>query len=67
MVVENFLTMPHVNSGGSSELSSQDEVRVFKTEGEEETEKRSSENLSDDKLEIVIEEDDITGKVYPNI
>ncbi|CAC5402279.1 TCF7L2 [Mytilus coruscus] len=45
--------MPHVNSGGSEDFFSNDEVKVYKDEGEEE--KRSSENLSEDKLGLVTE------------
>ncbi|VDH94151.1 transcription factor 7-like 2 [Mytilus galloprovincialis] len=47
------MTMPHVNSGGSEDFFSNDEVKVYKDEGEEE--KRSSENLSEDKLGLVTE------------
>nr|ANS60442.1 TCF/LEF [Platynereis dumerilii] len=45
--------MPHVNSSGGDDLASTDEVKVYKDEGEEE--KRSSENLSEDKLGLVTE------------
>nr|AKJ32478.1 TCF [Pinctada fucata] len=45
--------MPHVNSGGSEDFFSNDEVKVYKDEGEEE--QRSSENLSEDKLGLVTE------------
>ncbi|KAL5018769.1 hypothetical protein ScPMuIL_004491 [Solemya velum] len=45
--------MPHVNSSGSEDFFSTDEVKVYKDEGEEE--KRSSENLSEDKLGLVTE------------
>ncbi|CAG0916833.1 unnamed protein product [Notodromas monacha] len=38
--------MPHVSGG---DLGANDEVKVFKEEGEEENEKRSSENLAEDK------------------
>ncbi|XP_078316720.1 transcription factor 7-like 2 isoform X2 [Crassostrea virginica] len=47
------MTMPHVNSGGSEDFFSNDEVKVYKDEGEEE--QRSSENLSEDKLGLVTE------------
>lgn len=44
--------MPHVsNSGGGDDLGSEDEVKVFKDEGEEE--KRSSENLTEDKSDLI--------------
>lgn len=44
--------MPHVSSsGGGDDLGSEDEVKVFKDEGEEE--KRSSENLTEDKSDLI--------------
>jgi len=49
--------MPHVNSGGSEDFFSNDEVKVYKDEGEEE--KRSSENLSEDKLGLVTETEEV--------
>ncbi|KAI0223374.1 Protein pangolin [Lamellibrachia satsuma] len=59
--------MPHVNSSGGDDLASTDEVKVYKDEGEEE--KRSSENLSEDKLGLVTESEegkssDIEGRSY---
>jgi len=52
--------MPHVSSGGGDDLGSTDEVKVYNDEGEEE--KRSSENLSEDKLEIVTESEEVRSK-----
>lgn len=49
--------MPHVNSSGSEDFFSTDEVKVYKDEGEEE--KRSSENLSEDKLGLVTETEEV--------
>lgn len=49
--------MPHVNSSGGDDLASTDEVKVYKDEGEEE--KRSSENLSEDKLGLVTESEEV--------
>lgn len=45
--------MPHVSSsgGGGDDLGSEDEVKIFKDEGEEE--KRSSENLTEDKSDLI--------------
>ncbi|XP_029656241.1 transcription factor 7-like 2 [Octopus sinensis] len=60
--------MPHVSSGGSEDFFSKDEVKVYKDEGEEE--KRSSENLSEDKLGLVTESEEgknssLPGQSYP--
>lgn len=55
------MTMPHVNSGGSEDFFSNDEVKVYKDEGEEE--KRSSENLSEDKLGLVTETEEVRKNV----
>ena len=49
--------MPHVNSSGGDDLASTDEVKVYTDEGEEE--KRSSENLSEDKLGLVTESEEV--------
>lgn len=45
--------MPHVSSvsGAGDDLGSTDEVKVFKDEGEDE--KRSSENLTEDKTSLI--------------
>ncbi|CAG2064008.1 unnamed protein product [Timema podura] len=44
--------MPHVSSnGGGDDLGSTDEVKVFKDEGEDE--KRSSENLTEEKSSLI--------------
>lgn len=56
-----LLTMPHVNSSGGDDLASTDEVKVYKDEGEEE--KRSSENLSEDKLGLVTETEEVRKPV----
>lgn len=53
--------MPHVNSSGGDDLTSTDEVKVYKDEGEEEN--RSSENLQEDKHELVTETEEV-GTVY---
>lgn len=50
--------MPHVNSGGSDDFFSNDEVKSYKYEGEEE--KKSSENLSEDKLGLVTETEEVS-------
>ena len=53
--------MPHVNSGGGDDLASTDEVKVYHDEGEVEEEKRSSENLSEDKLGLVTETEEVSS------
>lgn len=53
------LIMPTV-SGSGEEVESQDEVKVFKYEGdEEESEKRSSENLTEDKSSLITETEEV--------
>ncbi|XP_050392082.1 protein pangolin, isoforms A/H/I/S isoform X2 [Patella vulgata] len=57
--------MPHMSSGGSEDFFSKDEVKVYKDEGEEE--KRSSENLSEEKLGLVTEsEEGKNGSIQGN-
>ena len=52
--------MPTVSGSGDGENESQDEVKVFKYEGdEEETEKRSSENLTEDKSSLITETEEV--------
>lgn len=46
--------MPHVSSAsGGDDLGSTDEVKVFKDEGDGEDEKRSSENLTEEKHSLI--------------
>lgn len=45
--------MPHVSSSGGDDLGSTDEVKVFKDEGDGEDEKRSSENLTEEKSSLI--------------
>ncbi|XP_044735883.1 protein pangolin, isoforms A/H/I/S isoform X2 [Chrysoperla carnea] len=46
--------MPHVSSAsGGDDLGSTDEVKVFKDEGDGEDEKRSSENLTEEKSSLI--------------
>lgn len=52
--------MPHVNSSGGDDLASSDEVKVYKDEGEEE--KRPSENLSEDKLGLITETEEVLSR-----
>ncbi|XP_075215205.1 transcription factor pangolin [Lycorma delicatula] len=59
--------MPHVSSGGGGDdLGSTDEVKVFKDEGEDE--KRSSENLTEEKSSLIdlteSEEKVVSGQTY---
>ena len=49
--------MPHASSGGGEDLASSDEIKVYKDEGGEE--KQSSENLSEDKLGLVTESEEV--------
>lgn len=53
--------MPHVNSsgGGGDDLGSEDEVKVFKDEGEEEN--KTSENLTEEKSSLI----DLTESEVP--
>lgn len=53
--------MPLMNSGGSEDFYSTDEVKVYKDEGNKDEEKRSSENLSEDKLGLVTESEEVRG------
>lgn len=54
--------MPHVSSGGGGDdLGSTDEVKVFKDEGEDE--KRSSENLTEEKSSLIdLTESEVSDK-----
>lgn len=45
-------------AGGGDDFASTDEVKVYKDEGDEE--QRSSENLSEDKLGLVIETEEVS-------
>nr|XP_045625607.1 protein pangolin, isoforms A/H/I/S-like [Procambarus clarkii] len=58
--------MPTV-SGSGEEVESQDEVKVFKYEGdEEESEKRSSENLTEDKSSLITETEENKSTHVPS-
>ncbi|XP_008484862.2 protein pangolin, isoforms A/H/I/S-like isoform X3 [Diaphorina citri] len=58
--------MPHVSSvsGAGDDLGSTDEVKVFKDEGEDE--KRSSENLTEDKTSLIDLTESQEKSVSPN-
>ena len=60
-----IITMPHVSSGGGGDdLGSTDEVKVFKDEGEDE--KRSSENLTEEKSSLIdLTESEVCEPVLP--
>lgn len=47
--------MPQASSVASDDLASTDEVKVYKDEGEGEDEKRSSENLNEEKMGLLTE------------
>ena len=55
--------MPHANNsgGGGDDLGSEDEVKVFKDEGEDERTERSSENLTEEKSSLI----DLTESEVP--
>lgn len=56
--------MPHVSSAsGGDDLGSTDEVKVFKDEGDGEDEKRSSENLTEEKSSLI----DLTESEVNNV
>lgn len=50
--------MPHVSSSGGEDLAATDEVKVYKDEGEDEN--RSSENLSEEKLGLITENEEVS-------
>lgn len=52
--------MPHMSSGGSEDFYSTDEVKVYKDEGNKDEEKRSSENLTEEKLGLVTESEEVS-------
>lgn len=54
------MTMPHMSSGGSEDFYSTDEVKVYKDEGNKDEEKRSSENLTEEKLGLVTESEEVS-------
>lgn len=55
--------MPHVGSGGGSDDFSNDEVKVFKDEGEDE--KRASENLIEEKSSLIdLTESEVSAKSH---
>ncbi|XP_072946051.1 protein pangolin, isoforms A/H/I/S-like isoform X3 [Epargyreus clarus] len=65
------LKMPHAHSSsaassGGDDLGSTDEVKVFKDEGDGEDEKRSSENLLEEKSSLIIwtESEEKSGEPY---
>lgn len=56
--------MPHVGSGGGSDDFSNDEVKVFKDEGEDE--KRASENLIEEKSSLIdLTESEVSAISHP--
>lgn len=58
--------MPHVSSSGGDDLGSTDEVKVFKDEGDGEDEKRSSENLTEEKSSLIdLTESEVRTAVRP--
>ena len=57
------MTMPHMSSGGSEDFYSTDEVKVYKDEGNDDEEKRSSENLNEEKLGLVTESEEVSARL----
>lgn len=55
--------MPHVSSSGGGDDFSNDEVKVFKDEGEDE--KRSSENLTEEKSSLIDLTESEVGFIVP--
>ena len=55
--------MPHASSVASDDFASTDEVKVYKDEGEDE--KRSSENLSEEKLGLLTETEEVSWPALP--
>ncbi|XP_050304248.1 protein pangolin, isoforms A/H/I/S isoform X3 [Anthonomus grandis grandis] len=60
--------MPHVSSSGGDDLGSTDEVKVYKDEGIDEDEKRSSENLTEEKSSLIdlTESEEKSGNFNPS-
>ena len=52
--------MPHVSSSGPEDLASTDEVKVYNDEGEEQEEQRTSEDISEVKLGLVTETEQVS-------
>lgn len=53
--------MPHMSLEGSEDFYSTDEVKVYKDEGNKDEEERcSSENLSEEKLGLVTESEEVS-------
>lgn len=60
--------MPHVSSAGGDDLGSTDEVKVFKDEGDGEDEKRSSENLTEEKSSLIdLTESEVHTSLFPSL
>lgn len=55
-----------MSSGGSEDFYSTDEVKVYKDEGNKDEEKRSSENLSEEKLGLVTESEEVSARLSSN-
>lgn len=55
--------MPQASSVSGDDYASNDEVKVYKDEGENEDEKRS-ENLNEEKLGLVTETEEVGGVVW---
>lgn len=53
--------MPHLNSSSGDDHGSADEVKVYNDEGEEEEQRKSSENLIEDKVGLVNEGEQVSS------
>lgn len=60
------MTMPHMSSGGSEDFYSTDEVKVYNDEGNKDEEKRSSDNLTEEKLGLVTESEEVSALLSSN-
>ena len=60
------MTMPMSSGGSDSDFYSTDEVKVYKDEGNKDEEKRSSENLSEEKLGLVNESEEVSVRLSSN-
>ncbi|OON15135.1 hypothetical protein X801_09063 [Opisthorchis viverrini] len=56
-----------LGSTASENLACTDEVKVYEDEGEEEEQQKSSENLTEDKVRLVIESETQTDSPYRHV
>ncbi|KAA3676199.1 uncharacterized protein DEA37_0008821 [Paragonimus westermani] len=56
-----------LSSATAENLACTDEVKVYEDEGEEEEQQKSSENLTEDKVRLVIESETQTDPLYTGV